>query len=329
MTKTVLIAGGYGLVGGKAARQLRALAPDVEIILAGRNPEKGDALAAEIGNARTLKLDTANPGPTLDEAGPVDAVLAALQDPQDKLLREALERGIAHLSITRSVDEMATLVTQTAQVRPTAPVVPLAYWMAGLATVAALDLATGFERVDRIDVAALFDMADPIGPMTAEDFDSISTTAQVVAENEWRTVDTAEVAREHTIGGATFPTQPISILDVSGLRAATGAANIRFDLGMGESRGTRNGGAASHDMLIEIEGVRNDGGNAVRNRQVFDSRGQAHLTAIGAALAVRRVLGADGNEPPAAGLQLPETLLDPAATMAELASLGVEVVDDA
>ena len=58
MVQRVLIAGGYGAVGSTIARYLRRLAPDLEIILAGRSPESGAELAREIG-ATTLRLDAA------------------------------------------------------------------------------------------------------------------------------------------------------------------------------------------------------------------------------------------------------------------------------
>ncbi|MFE0557512.1 hypothetical protein ACFW1P_16545 [Paenibacillus sp. NPDC058910] len=41
----IYIAGGYGVVGSAVARHIRSINQDVEMILAGRNPEKGASLA--------------------------------------------------------------------------------------------------------------------------------------------------------------------------------------------------------------------------------------------------------------------------------------------
>ena len=49
MSPRVVIAGGYGLVGGLVARHLRAAGHELDLVLAGRNPDQGASLAAELG----------------------------------------------------------------------------------------------------------------------------------------------------------------------------------------------------------------------------------------------------------------------------------------
>ena len=49
MSPRVVIAGGYGLVGGLVARHLRAAGHELDLVLAGRNPGQGASLAAELG----------------------------------------------------------------------------------------------------------------------------------------------------------------------------------------------------------------------------------------------------------------------------------------
>jgi short subunit dehydrogenase-like uncharacterized protein len=51
MHSRILIAGGYGLIGSNIARHVRRINKEVEIILAGRNPGNGEALAQELGRA--------------------------------------------------------------------------------------------------------------------------------------------------------------------------------------------------------------------------------------------------------------------------------------
>lgn len=326
MTKTILIAGGYGLVGSHIARHIRRLMPDARLLIAGRSPDKAAELMAELGNAAACAIDSADPRAALAAAGPLDAMVCALQDPHDQLLAHAIETGCAHLSITRSVNDMASLLARTGNSTLRAPVIPTAHWQAGITTLAALDLVQGaFDRVDRISIAALFDMADPIGPMTLEDSGSFFGKAQVLRDGAWCWVDPdAEVANV-PVAGETIETRPMSVLDVPSLRAVTRARDIEFRLGIGTSRGTRAGGAASHDMEITVEGTDASGAKLIRTRIVSDPRGQAELTATGAALAARRAVGGDGRPAPAPAVLMPEAILDAGEAIAELRTLGVTV----
>lgn len=328
MTKTILIAGGYGLVGSHIARHIRRLMPDARLLIAGRNPDKAAELVAELGNATACAMDSADPRAALAAAGPLDAMVCALQDPHDQLLAHAIETGCAHLSITRSVNDMAALMARAGNRQLQAPVIPTAHWQAGIIILAAVDLARStFARVDRVSIAALFDMADPIGPMTLEDSGSFFGKAQVLRDGAWCWVDPdAEVANV-PVAGEMIETRPMSVLDVPSLRAVTNARDIEFRLGIGTSRGTRSGGAASHDIEITIEGSDATGTALTRTRIISDPRGQAEMTATGAALAARRAVGGDGQPAPAPAVLMPEAILDTGAAMTELRALGVTVED--
>ena len=50
MSPRILIAGGYGVIGTAIATALRAAHPGVELILAGRRPDAGAALAGQEWN---------------------------------------------------------------------------------------------------------------------------------------------------------------------------------------------------------------------------------------------------------------------------------------
>ena len=62
MSPKILIAGGYGLVGSMIARHIRQAGFDAELILAGRTPERGLALASELGRAHAIRLDIEGDG---------------------------------------------------------------------------------------------------------------------------------------------------------------------------------------------------------------------------------------------------------------------------
>ena len=89
---SILIAGGYGIVGQQVATFIRQRHPDLPLIIARRNPEKAKAIAQELGNVTSFQLDTEQPTP-LQGKQPT-AVVAVVNDPHDYLLMDAVQQGI-------------------------------------------------------------------------------------------------------------------------------------------------------------------------------------------------------------------------------------------
>ena len=324
MSPRVVIAGGYGLVGGLVARHLRAAGHELDLVLAGRNPDQGASLAAELG-ARTAQLDVADPVGALAELGPVDLVVATLQDPGDNLLGAALAAGAAHIGIVRTADSMGSSAV-TAVNLARAPALMLGHWQAGVLTLAALAAARTLASVQRVEMAAHYDYADPIGPMTASDAGGFVGRALVRQGGAWSNLEAAANPRRVEREGLDpFDALPMGVLDTPALASMTGAADVRFDLGTGTSTGTAGGGAASHDLYIDIVGVDASGRERAQRTVVSDPNGQAHLTALGVMIGVERVLGLDGAPPPPAGLRFPETTLDPQQALARLQAFGVRI----
>lgn len=323
MRARILIAGGWGLVGSRIAKVLREAGHDLDIVLAGRNPDSGKALATGLG-ASLVRLDVAHPAEGLAAAGPVDLVIAALQDPDDTLLAAALRSGAGHIGITRTVDNMATsAITAAACARR--PAMMLGHWQAGVLTLAALSTARRFDRVDSVEMAALYDYADPIGPMTAADATGFVGEALILQNGRWRKVLAPDAARSvPRAGQAPFDAMPMGVLDTPALAAMTGAKDVRFDLGSGDSLGTTAGRAASHDLYIDISGSMAGGAPTHRRILVTDPLGQAHLTALGILIGAERVLGLDGDRPPE-GLVFPESAIDPDRAVARLRDFGVRI----
>lgn len=321
----VVIAGGYGLVGSTIARHLRRISRDVPLILAGRRPERAAQLAAELGHADVVRLDLD------DEASPLglpesSLIVAALQDPGDRLIDHAARTGSAHIGITKVADEIAPVVATFLRTPPPRPIVLAGHWQAGMLLLATAEAARAFRRIDSVRVVAIYDTRDPIGPMTEHDVSVFVARALVREEGRWRWADAASLPRVAVLDdGREVEATPLGVLDVPGLAALTGAPDIRFDFATATSRGSARGAAASHDMFVDIEGCALSGEPARRRTILSDPRGNAHLTGLGAALLAERVLGLDGQPPTIAGLHMPDTVLDPAATVTRLRALGVTV----
>lgn len=320
----IIIAGGYGLVGSWVARHLKAAGHEIELVLGGRTPNNGAALAAELG-ANVARLDSEAAARDLSAIGSVDLVISAVQDPDDEILRAALRMGAAHIGIVRKLDNLGPTAIAAADLARR-PALVMGHWQAGTMSCAALAAAEGFTDIDSIALAALFDPKDAIGPMTATDSGSFFTKALIRRDGRWDRIEQKENIRKVERGDLpAFHAQPMSVLDVAGLAAITQARNVRFDIGMGDSIGTAEGGAPSHDIYIDIAGTI-AGGSYVKRRTILsNSKGQAHLTALGVLIGTERVLALDGRPALPPGLCFAEAVLDPGQALARLRAFGVSI----
>jgi hypothetical protein len=320
----VLIAGGYGVVGSWIAREMRSSHPEVALVLAGRRPEQGAALAAELG-AEVAQLDVAQADAALGEVGPVDLAVASLQDPGSNLAMAALARGGAYTTIACPPETLGAL--SVAAERGGQAALVLGHWQAGVMSLGALSAAKAFGKVASIELAALYDYADPIGPMTATDAGAFFEKGALIRRDAtWTRVDPAAEARRVRRGDAPeFAAQPMSVLDCPTLAAATSAADVRFDLGSGDSLGTLAGHAASHEIYIDLRGEDRSGRPLASRTVLSDPKGQAHLTALGVLIGAERILGLDGRPPLRPGLAFPEAVIEPDAAMRRLQELGVNI----
>ena len=323
MSPSILIAGGYGFVGGQFATMLRAAAPQARIQLAGRNPETGADLAARLG-ATTCRLDLTRPL-DLDLEG-VDLIVATVHDRADRLVEAAIARGIAHIGITRLAGDVAPTTFAALRQPPARPVVLAGHWQAGVLTQVAAHAAAAFARVERVDLVAVWDERDPVGAMSAADGDSFLGPALVRSAGTWSWVDAESAARRvHLDAGVEADGVPVGVLDVPSLAAITGAPEVRFDLVLAPSIGSRAGGAASHDVIVDLEGVLIDGSRGRRRWLATDPAGNGHMTAAGVAVLAGRILGTDGAAPAQGGLHTPDTLVPASAAIEQWQRAGIVI----
>lgn len=326
----VLIVGGYGVVGSAIARHLRAISRDTQIVLAGRTPANGAALANELGNAEIMHLDTSVSHPSADGAAidltRFDLVIIATYDPANALIDAAIRQGVASIGLTTKADDLAPIATATLASPPRQPVVILGHCCAGAVNAVARNAARDFARVDSIAIAALFDPQDPVGPSTAADPEALISRALLRQGGVWSWVNGGEHPRMVRLSDSEeLPAVPTGLLDAPSLAALTNAADIRLDLMQGDSLGTRAGRRASSDAYIDIVGVLTDGKAATRRVVLSDPNGLTNLTALGVVIAAERVLGLDGNPRPVGALYMPETLLDAGQATQRLQQLGVRI----
>jgi hypothetical protein len=299
---------------------------DGKLVLAGRHPDKGEALAREI-DAELRELDTGDLSSARAAVTDSDVVLAVLKDPQDHLLSAATQSGAAMVAITHSADTVAAPLFRYAHAGGVSDYVTAGHWQAGMAVHVARHLAAEFRSVDTIAIAALFDPADAAGPMAREDTGEYMSRALLRRGGRFDWVEAAGQMRTvEGEDGTTFQAIPMGVLDTMSLAAAIDASDIRVDIGIGPTRGSRVGQGPSHDIYFELSGTDASGRKRTHKSMISARSGQAHFTAIGIA-AIAEALLERRRSGKAAGWQLPEMLVSPDRAMALAERLaGVEIM---
>lgn len=326
--KPVLIIGGSGVVGAQGAQALRRLHPELPIAIAGRDRARAEAVAASLGHAHGLRVDLQRADLGLPEDARFSALVMFVKDDSLNSLKYAQRHGLAYVSTSSGSFEIAPEVARHLRHPGASPILLASHWLAGAATLPALQFAEAFRRVDRIDIGALLDEQDMGGPAAAADYERLTNAAaaQILEHGRWRWVRGDEAAGSfRSVDGRSMEASAYSPLDVVSLAAATDAHSIRLDMALGESASRRRGEAFSTEIVIELEGERHDG-RLVRSRhELTHPQGQAPVTAIGIALGVERLLGLDGGAAVAPGLYTPDGLIDPGYYLRRLREFGVRV----
>lgn len=327
---SVLVLGGSGQAGAGAAGLLRRWYPTLPLTIAGRDLERAQQVADELGAATAVTVDLRRPDLGRPAEEEYSAVVAALWDAHLHALRYAQHRGLPYLSLSSGLVDIAPEVVAGAQRASAAPILLASHWCAGSVVLAVLALAREFERLDSIRIAAVLDEQDTGGPAGQADLQrwSAVTSAGLVRRDAVFTWADGAAAETEVVSvdGTRLPGQHIAILDVPSLALATGAPDVRFAFAVGESTGRRSGKAPSVEIRIDLDGVGGAGAPLSTGRYLVHPAGQRPLTALGVALGVERLLGLRG-EPVPPGLHTPEALLDPAYAVRRMAETGATFVD--
>ena len=321
----ILLIGGSGAIGRSTAQFLRAAHPNVPLLIGGRDLEKAEDVADEVGMAEGVVLDLDAADLSLGER-PVSAVAVFFTDKSIAGLRFAQRRGVPHLSISHGINEIAPEVAAFMHKPESEPVVLGMEWLVGATTVPTLEFAREFGRVDDIIIGALVDEQDTGGPAVEADFERLEKTMPAAFTRRdnnyiWRADDEAK-AEFRAVDGTRMEANGFSTIDVVGLATATDAPNVTFNIATGVSSSRRRGEPMSTEIIIELAGENQEGQPLRTRHAVVHPEGAGPLTALGIAMLLERLTGLDGKSATPAGLYFPYQLLEPAAYLARLKQIG-------
>ncbi|WP_020501457.1 hypothetical protein [Sciscionella marina] len=337
----VLIVGGYGTVGAELAR---LAAPVWPLLLTGRTPQRGATLAADLG-AEVRRWDLTDSEPFTAK---VRAVISAVNDPEDRVLRAAVSAGVPYVDITRWTTRLARATASAAVTRPTAPVLLSSAWMGGVTSLVVAALAHELGGASQVEIAIRYDLNDRAGADSVEFMDRLGFDFEVVSRGERRLVmplseaGTVEIgARRTKVARIDTPEQftlPLTLGVDTAITRIGFSANSSTSVLLAAKRvgffrwGRSDRWTSLRRSLLYSPGkggsarirfdVRGEGGD--RSMTIDDPAGQAHLTALGGLFGLRRVLG---DEVPAAptGISFPEQTDRPQDVVGWLEKAGVTV----
>jgi len=326
---TILLVGGYGMVGRWTTHFIRSAYPDIPLLIAGRSLTKAQEWAAEIGNAQGLEADLSAPDLGIGDRS-ISAVATLFMDDSVAALRFAQSRCVPHISISPGIFELGPEVAAYIHNPNAAPVVLGTEWLVGATTVTTLEFAKAFRSVHSLVIGALLDEQDDFGPAADIDLERQTKAMPVALARRdcafyWRKGADAK-AVFHAVDGTEMEASALSPNDVLGLSTVLDIPNVQFNLAIGESSSRRRGEPVSTEIIIELEGE-DHAGQALRTRHaIVHPKGQMPLTGLGVALILERLAGLDGRPAPLPGLYFPFQLLETSAYFDRLRQAGGRVL---
>lgn len=309
---SVLFVGGSGLVGRSAARWFNKRHPDVRLLIGGRRIEAAEAVARDLRSAKAVAIDLDEPWFGIDPGVSLAAIAVLAPEPGTMGLRTATALGVPYLNIGVGLTEVGPEVAMASQREGRSAIALVSHWMGGAATHLALASARVFDRVDTVRMGTVLDEEDPAGPAALEDMQRVQKDApgNMAFCAGRRVLLSGDDAKGSVVAvdGRSLEAHAFSSFDIASVHAATGAANVRFDIASGPSSSRRAGGPVAIEIVVEIEGEAS--GRSMRTRSTLEfGSGQASLTGLSVALGLARLVGLEDGPAVPPGLYLPERLV--------------------
>ncbi len=332
-----LIAGGYGLVGSQIARLLRRRHPQLPLQLGGRHPERGEALARELDRAEAVPLDLMADRPLSSVTTRPSAIVAVANDPEDRLLWDAIRLGIPYVDITRWTQRVRETVWQIAPERLSAPILFSSAWMGGVIPVVAAYAMRELAVTEEIDISILYATRDQAGPNSVDYMDRLQIPFEVQLAGQRQLVEPLTDGRQVLFpGGRRAHVYRLDTPEQATLPRFSGAKTVTTRLGFDDAASTsllrllvrsgiwkaisgprfaglrrsmlyNPGPGAPHEVVIALSGRDAAGSPRSVSASLSDPLGQSHLTAVGALLQLERVLGLGSYPVPEPRVLFPES----------------------
>lgn len=329
MTEKVLFVGGSGVVGSRTVKLFRERQAGIPILIGGRNLEKAQAVARELGSAEAIEVDVDKPGLGLSRDVPLAAVVMLVPDEGLKGLALAQEKGVPYLSIGNWLAEVGAEMAHFMRHPQASPIVLSSHWHGGTAVFLTQASVKSLDTVRSVKVGAIVDDLDATGPAAIADMQrgsegGIGILAFKNGHRVWLT-GAATTRTIKAVDGRDLEAMAFAPYDVVSLHAMTGADDVRFDIASSVSSSRLRGGSIATELVVEIEGE--VGGKPQTRRACLEfTRGQATLTGVSVVLTLSTVLGLEGQPPVSPGLYFPEHLIDADWFLNELISAGAKVL---
>jgi len=324
--KPILLIGGYGSLGSKAVAILQDYYPDTPLVVAGRNPEKARELLNQFANVTALKIDLNKSDLNLPAEMSFSAVLLYTNDTTYNAQRYAQQQGIPFITVASSLAEMGFALACYVNNRQSASVVLSSQWMGGIADALAISYASNFEKIHSLTITTIVDDLDEIGQGSgADEIETILALNpySIAVEKgiyKWLKTQDEKYYQVTTMDGTKYDGFAFPIADILSLNHAIIVDTIKFYTAEGKSYGTKKGGALTHDIVIEIDGILKGGSSALLHKEIIYPKGQAHMTALGSIMALEVAMGHLGSHLP--NLYLGANLLEVTHVLKRLKEQG-------
>ncbi|SES24711.1 Saccharopine dehydrogenase NADP binding domain-containing protein [Gracilibacillus ureilyticus] len=337
MKKSVLIVGGYGVVGRQIAEILRNQQDDLEIFIGGRNPGKAEGLFEEDSSIHAVKIDNLSKDPLKEVRRDLTLIINAVNDPEHYLLRSAVEKHIPIIDITSWTEHMKDSIHMLDKMKLHSPVILSSGWMGGVAALFSRFTTASFKDVHLVNINILLSIADKAGPNSIEYMDRLSVpfeitenrmqrqvypltdSAHVKFPNNFRTkcyrIDTpdhytlpktlnADSVNVRIAFNHKFSTYSLRFLVATGIWKLISGKSFKS---LRKSMLYNPGDGDAHQIVIEAKGLDHDNIKKESTLTISDPLGQTHLTALGAVIQAEKVLQ-EKTKPLSAKIYFPEEL---------------------